>query len=135
MLGELVLEERGKTIGLRVLPSEAGDPKVEVSFQASGKVLGVEHTTMGTYWSAVRPDGSLFGEGQGLVTTQDGDRATWKGNGVGRFTGRGSAVSWRGAIYYQTSSQRLQRLNGVAAVFEYDVDENGNTTGKVWEWK
>ena len=39
MLGELVGEERGKLTGLRVLPHEGSGPKVEVTFQASGKML------------------------------------------------------------------------------------------------
>ncbi len=135
MLGELIHEERGKTIGLRVLPSGGDGPKVEVSFQASGKVLGVEETDIVTYSSVVRPGGILFGEGQGVATTKDGDALSWTGQGVGRLTGRGSAARWRGAIYYWTSSQKLARLNGVAGVFEYEVDENGNTEAKVWEWK
>ncbi len=51
------------------------------------------------------------------------------------LTGAGGAASWRGAIYYQTESERLERLNGVAGVFEFEVDQEGNTRGKVWEWK
>jgi hypothetical protein len=38
-------------------------------------------------------------------------------------------------VYYQSSSERLQRLNGVAGIFEHEADENGNTLGKVYEWK
>jgi hypothetical protein len=37
--------------------------------------------------------------------------------------------------YYQSASPEWLRLNGVAAVFEYEVDENGSTTAKIWEWK
>ncbi len=134
MLGELLGEERGKRTGFRVLPSDGGGPKVEVSFSAQGKLLGVDTTSMGTYWSIVRADGTLFGDGQGLVMTAEGDMATWTGQGVGRFVGRGT-VSWRGAVYYQTTSERLARLNGVAGIFEYEVDEEGNSRSKVWEWK
>ena len=43
--------------------------------------------------------------------------------------------SWRGAIYYETSSERLARLNGIACVFEYEVDGSGKTESKLWEWK
>lgn len=134
MLGEVLSEERGKVTGRRVLPSEGQGPKVEISFQASGNLLGTESTDMGTYWSVVRPDGALYGEGQGVIMTQDGDRASWIGSGVGRFT-TGGGVSWRGAVYYQTESPKLARLNGIAVVFEYEVDENDNTYGKLWEWK
>ena len=134
MLGELLIEEYGDTIVRRVLPSEGFAPKIEITFQASGKVLGVEYQNMGSYITAVRPDGLLFGEGQGLAMTVDGEAVTWKGNGIGHFTTTGGA-SYRGAIYYQTASQKLARLNGVAGVFEYEVDENGKTSGKIWEWK
>ena len=89
---------------------------------------------MGTYSSVVRPDGSLHGVGQGVVMTSDGEMATWRGEGVGRFTGRGTAVSSRGAVYYQTASPELVRLNRVATLFEYEVDENGKTQAKLWEW-
>ena len=135
MLGEMIVSERGKITGMRVLPSEGPNPKVEVSFQGNGKLLGVEHTEMGTYHSVLTPAGVFHGYGQGIIMTKDGETVTWTGEGVGKPKGQGTAASWRGAIYYQTSSQRLARLNSVAAVFEFEVDENGNTDSKVWEWK
>lgn len=118
-----------------MLPSNGQAPKVESSFHQSGKILGVEVTEMGTYWSVVRAGGMLYGDGQGVTMTKDGEMAAWTGNGVGRFTGQGEAVSFRGALYYQTSSAKLARLNSVAVVFEFEVDENGNTHAKLWEWK
>ena len=30
--------------------------------------------------------------------------------------------SYRGAVYYQTSSTKWPRLNSVAAIYEYEVD-------------
>jgi hypothetical protein len=134
MLGEQLGEESGSITGLRVLPGENG-PEVEVSYQASGTLLGAHSTGMGTYVSVSRPDGSLFGQGQGVVMTDDGAMATWTGEGVGRLTGRGTAASWRGAVYYQTTSERLARLNGIAALFEYETDESGKTAAKFFEWK
>lgn len=134
MLGEMIGETQGKITGNRVLPSDGQAPKVESSFQDSGKILGVEITDIGTYWSIVR-GGGLYGEGQGIIMTRDGEMAYWTGQGVGRFTGRGSASIWRGSLFYQTSSQKLARLNSIAVVFEYEVDENGNTHDKLWEWK
>ena len=136
MLGEQIGQESGQTTGLRVLPGDsAGGVQVEVSFQHSGTLLGIHGSTMGTYTSVTRPDGSLYGEGQGAFMTEDGEVAAWKGSGVGRFTGRGTAVSWRGAIYYQTTSGRLSRLNGLAALFENDIDESGKSEDRTYEWK
>lgn len=49
MLGDQIGEERGKITARRVLPSDGGGPKVEVTFEASGTVLGSEGTDLGTY--------------------------------------------------------------------------------------
>ena len=134
MLGELVLEEKGKISGYRVTRAKGHGNVVEVSFQASGKIWGIEHRTLATYWSVVQPNGFLYGEGQGVLMTKDGDRASWVGQGAGRFKS-GGGVSWRGAVYYQTASPKLARLNGIAQVFEYETDAQDNTHGKIWEWK
>jgi hypothetical protein len=133
MLGEQIGTESGKVTGYRILRSEMG-PQVEVSFQAAGQILGIDHSTMGTYTSTIRPDGTVFGEGQGLARGAKGQVASWVGQGIGK-PGRGQAISYRGAIYYQSASPEWSRLNGVAAVFEYEVDEQGNSNAKVWEWK
>ena len=135
MLGEQISEETGQITGMRVLPDECAGPKVEVSFQASGTLLGAHESNMGTYVSVTRPDGTLFGDGQGVIMTDDGEMAAWRGQGVGRFTGHGTAVSWRGAVYFQTAAERLARLNGTAVVFEYEIDESGKTAAKTYEWK
>ena len=133
MLGELLGETKGKRTGRRVLSTDGGF-KAEVSFEDSGKLLGIAVNDIGTYWSASRPDGSLYGEGQGVVLVPDGGAATWKGQGVGKFLA-GGAVSYRGALYYSTANPKLVRLNTIAGVFEFEVDADGNTHTKIWEWK
>ncbi len=79
--------------------------------------------------------GELYGEGKEIVITKDGEMASWTGQGVGKFTGRGSASIWRGPLFYQTSSQKLACLNSIVVVFEYKVDENGNIHDKLRERK
>jgi len=132
MLGEVVEEGRGKRIVRRVLSTSP--LKVEVTFEGVGKLLGTDVAEMGTYWSSVRPDGSLYGEGEGAYMGSSGDIVTWKGAGVG-VLGAGGAVSYRGGLYYWTTSQAFARLNTVAGVFEFEIDAQGNTHGKTWEWK
>jgi hypothetical protein len=132
MLGELLYEASGKRTARRVVSTEPLE--VEVSFEGAGKVLGMDSMEIGTYQSLLRDDGTIYGEGEGVVMTLEGDRMTWKGAGAGKFGDRG-AVSYRGAIFYTTASAKLARFNGIAAVFEFETDENGNTRVKVWEWK
>ena len=137
MLGEMIGELRGKVTGQKILPSEGVNPKCETSFEVNGIVLGVEVTVMGTYWSVIRQNGTIYGEcpWQGFIMTKDGDVGTWGGAGVGRFTGEGTAVSFRGAIYFQIASQKLARLNNISVPYEFDVDAQGNALNRIWEWK
>jgi hypothetical protein len=134
MLGEKVGEAKGKVTLQRVLPNPGGPPKMETTFQQSGTLLGVATTETGTYSAVLRPDGTLFGEGQGIVMSADGDAASWVGQGVGTLKKDG-AVSFRGALYTQTASPKWARLNTYAEVYEFEVDAQGNTRGQVFEWK
>ncbi len=132
MLGPQISETKGKRLVRRVLSVDP--PTAEVSFEDTGQVLGVPVTGMGTYTSIVRPDGSIYGTGQGMNMTQDGEAITWTGTGVGHF-GPGGSVSYRGMLFFRTTSQKLAQLNNSCGAFEYDVDPTGNTISKVWEWK
>jgi hypothetical protein len=64
---------------------------MEVSFEQTGKLLGVEVTDVATYEATMEPDGHLEGHCEGIGMTK--------------------------------------------VVFEYDVDDAGNSQGRVFEWK
>jgi len=133
MLGEQIGEETGKVMVRRVISIDGGT-KVEVTVQGTGKLLGVETRNTVTYVAGIRPDGSLYGEAQGLVIGKGGEQATFKAAGVGKLL-EGGAVSYRGASYYYSDSPNFRRLNAVAVVFEYSADADGNTKSNAWEWK
>jgi hypothetical protein len=64
-----------------------------------------------------------------------GETATWTGYGIGCLAA-GGRVSYRGSLFFRTNSTgKMSFLNNIVGVFEYEVDESGNTTAKVWEWK
>jgi hypothetical protein len=136
-LGELIEESRGKITGQRVLDAK-GVPKIETSFIMEGNYRGTPCTDIGTYTSTLR-EGVLHGQGQGIVTTKDGQgMASWTGQGIGRFTGAGK-VSFRGSLFLRTPSAsaggKLSFLSDMVGVFEYEADEMGNCSSKTWEWK
>ncbi len=135
MLGEQLGEASGKITATRVLPSDGPTPKLEVSFQGRGKILGVDVDNFGTVIQTIRPRGVLYGEAQTVAITTDGEVATWTGFGVGRPTGHVPAGTMGVCGSIQTASEKLARLNTVANVIEYHVDENGNYAWKMWEWK
>jgi hypothetical protein len=132
MLGDKIGEVKGKRLVRRVISVDP--PTVEVTFEDSGKMFGVSVSGLGSYTSVVRPDGSIFGNGQGIETTEDGESLSWTGTGLGRF-GPGGSVSYRGMLFWRTTSKKLARMNNACTVFEYEVDAKGGTVSKLWEWK
>jgi hypothetical protein len=134
MLGERIGDETGKVTSQRVLPAANGAPRLETSFHAAGSIYGVGATETGTYIATMRPDGTLYGEGQGVLMGKGGEAATWTGQGVGMMKKDGT-ISYRGSCFYQSASPAWLRLNSLAGVFEYEVDPQGNTKAQLWEWK
>jgi hypothetical protein len=140
VLGELIEQESGKITGRRVVDVEG--PKTESSFTMNGKWVGQDVTDIGTYWGVMREgteaQGVVYGEAQGVATTKDGQgMATYKVQGIGRFTSPGK-IRFHGSVFYRTtptSGGKLSSLNNKVGVFEYEEDEQGNCSVKVWEWK
>jgi hypothetical protein len=132
MIGDKIGEVKGKRLVRRVISVDP--PTAEVTFEDSGKLFGVAVNGMGTYTSEVRADGSIFGHGQGMNMTEEGEAVTWTGTGVGHF-GPGGTVSYRGMLFFKTTSKKLARLNNGCGAFEYEVDAKGGTVSKMWEWK
>ena len=134
MLGEKIGEMSGKINSQRVLSVAEGGLKMETSFGATGSLLGTKVKETGTYCTVVRSDGTLYGEGQGVMILGDGKMATWTGHGVG-VTKEDRRSSYRGTIYFQTMPSQWSRLNKVGVLFEYEIDAEGNTRSEYWEWK
>lgn len=131
MLGEQIGEEKGKVTGQRVLSitDEDGTPRQKQLFPDTINTV--------TYWSVPRPGGMLYGEAKGVVMSKDGtgEVVTFTAYGVGRFTSPGK-IRFHGSVYYRaTSTGKLAFLNNVVGLFEHDLDEQGNASSKIWEWK
>lgn len=136
MLGEKIGVEQGKVTGQRMLPG--GDyryVKMEISFQTAGKTLGLETTNTGTYTVFERIPGQMYGEGQGILMTKDGQGAIWNGHGIGSMTGKGMAMKFRFSLAFQAGQGKLGRLNQVLVIGEHEIDEEGNAKTTTWEWK
>jgi hypothetical protein len=133
MLGELIGEMEGKVSSQRVI--DVKGPTMETSVTASGKLRDVQVTETLTYVANTSSKGVLHGVGNGIITTEEGDIATYTGEGIGRSDASG-VLKWRGAVFFETSSEgKLGFLNNIVGVFEAQVDAQGNFTDKTWEWK
>jgi hypothetical protein len=133
MLGELIGEMEGKVSSQRVI--DVKGPTMETSVTASGRLRGVQVTETLTYVANTSSKGVLHGVGNGIITTEEGDIATYTGEGISRSDASG-VLKWRGAVFFETSSEgKLGFLNNIVGVFEAQVDAQGNFTDKTWEWK
>jgi len=133
MLGELIGETTGKIAGQRIVDLEG--PTIETNVSSTGTLSGVPVTELLTYIAGPTSKGVIHGIGKGVINTQDGDIATFTGEGIGRFDTNG-VLKWRGAIFFHTNSiGKLEFLNDMVGIFEAEVDTSGNFTDKTWEWK
>jgi hypothetical protein len=133
MLGELIGEMEGKVSSQRVF--DVKGPTMETSVTASGRLRGVQVIETLTYVAKTSSKGVLHGVGNGIITTEEGDIATYTGEGIARADASG-VLKWRGAVFFETSSEgKLGFLNNIVGVFEAQVDAQGNFTDKTWEWK
>ena len=134
-LGNLILDETGQVTGMRVLSNDANGVNVEVSLQTTGTIRGVPENTLWTYEVLTRPDGSVQGGGNGIMTTQDGDVIALIGNGSGKAVPPGETTNFRTMLHPHTTSDKFADLNGTAWAGEYDVNADGSAVNKCWEWK
>jgi hypothetical protein len=130
MLGELVYEGKGKTIGVRVLPNG----KLEQTQMMQGTVLGEEFSATWTSESVFKPDGTTHTEFLGYFTTKSGAMGQYSGMGNGMMRPDGSQTN-RGVLCHLNAPGKYARFNGTAIVYEVEADKEGNFHNKGWEWK
>ena len=82
----------------------------------------------------MRPDGTLYGQGQGVVMASNGEGATFIGSGVGTLK-EGGGVRFTGALHFQSASATLSRLNRITAAFVHEEDAEDNCSTTLTEWK
>ena len=132
MFDEEISAGKGKRTGRRVISTEP--LKIEASFEENTKLLGLDGINIGTYLATTKPDGSLFGSGEGIYSSLGGDMATWKAIGTGNFGPDGS-VRYRGSLSFTTTAPKLASLNATPVVYDFTIDAQGNTHSRLWAWK
>jgi hypothetical protein len=135
VLGEKIGEERGKVTGRRILP---GDEDVrwvtmEITVESQTKILGQAGGDTGTYTVVERGPGQIYGKGQGIFMTQDGQAAIWNGHGVARVDDKGG-IHFAASVAFQTTSEKLAKLNGILVLVEHHTDADNNASTEFFEW-
>ena len=135
-LGDPFYTERTKATSIRVIDVING-PKVEVSFSGNGTIRdSINVTDIGTIWTLPTSGGMIYSEGQGLLTTQQGEMATYTQQAIGQFTPEGRVV-FHGSVFFQALSPtgQLASLNNQMGIYNYESDIAGNAIRQVWEWQ
>jgi hypothetical protein len=139
-LGDPFYTERTKATGIRVIDVSNG-PKVEVSFSGNGTIRdSINVTDIGTTWNLQTSGGIIYSEGQGLLTTQQGDMATYTQQATGQITPEGRVV-FHGSMFFKTLPPTgqfpspLAFLDNRMGIYNYESDIAGNAIKQVWEWQ
>jgi hypothetical protein len=103
--------------------------------RGNGKAKGVAVTDLITYTQVEKGEGTLFGEGETVWLTDDGQVCTWKGFGIGRPTSAGGAATFAVAGSFETKAPRLADLNGVCCIVEFETEDDGTYHWTAYEWK
>jgi hypothetical protein len=134
VLGEKLGEYRGRVTSKRLLEWDGQTPKVEKTFEGEGTLLGKRTTLLCTYWEKPTEKGVVYGEGQLLITTEDGEMVLHRGYGTAKVTPTG-ATEYGCFGLFPWATDGLKQLLRYAIVNEYKVDDDGGTTLEIWEWK
>jgi hypothetical protein len=139
-LGDPFYKERTTSTGMRVI-DVIDRPKVEVSFSGNGTIRdNINVSDIGTIWTIPTSGGMIYSQGQGILTTQDGEIATYTQEGVGQITPQGKVI-FHGSMFFKTlssssiTSSKLAFLNNMLGIYDYESDIAGNAVRQVWEWK
>ena len=133
-IGALLTEEQGRLTVRRVLSVEDGTAKVETTYESAGSFHDVPYTDLGSLWSSIRPDGTLYGEWKGALRTEGNDTAVYRGITGGTYVAKTKySRTYRGALTFENARGALAELNSVLAVFEMEIDDGGKLMYRTWK--
>jgi hypothetical protein len=135
-LGELLYEERGKQTSARTI-IEAKEPLTEVTGTGNMKLKDMDVTTNWTLQVTFGNNGIGYSQGNGSMYLDNKEVASYAMSSITKPDSPDIASS-RGISRIRCSSSydgKISSLDGTAAVYELEQDNEGNYTAKFWEWK
>ena len=135
-LEEPFFEEKGRITARK----EIGDDKTQMTFSSNGRFKGnIEVTNSGDFVSVFKGNKGTSAQGQGVVTTKDGnEKASYTFLQVGKTITKDGKPVLRGvgsAIWSTDSIGNLAFLDNMLSFFIIEVDEMGNFSSKDRELK
>ena len=136
-LGELLYEERGKQTSAETI-MDAEEPLTEVTGIGNMKLKDVDVTTNWTLLVTFGNNGIGYSQGKGNMYLDNKEVASYTTSCITKPNSPDVASS-RGMMRIRCSSNDNPKisslLDGMAAVYELEQDNDGNYSAKFWEWK
>jgi hypothetical protein len=136
-LGELLYEERGKQTSAETI-MDAEEPLTEVTGIGKMKLKDVDVTTNWTQLITFGNNGIGYSQGKGNIYLDNKEVASYTTSCIIKPNSP-DLVSSRGMMRIHCSSYDNPKisslLDGMAAVYELEQDNDGNYSAKFWEWK
>jgi hypothetical protein len=136
ILGAPFFEDRGsKATGTRVISTNP--VQTEDSFVANVTIRGIGNATdTGTFITTHKPSGITTSEGQGIISTANGEIATYTAKDFG-FTNEKGDTMYRGIQIFSTNSAgKMDFMDNLVGLYVYENNDEGDRiSGKIWEWK
>jgi hypothetical protein len=131
-IGNLTYQENGRVTGKRVL--DVNGPVMENSYSASGTLKGnIPVTNIGTIKVFIRSGGAIYGEGQGVMLSRNGEIATWISQAIGHADQNGNVIVYDSVVFGLSSTGNTSFLNNMMLVFKQLVSQTNNVSSKAWE--
>ena len=121
-----------------VINAEGGIIKTQDSYIATGILKNVGNVTdKSNFITTYQSDSgnTSTSTGKGIITTKDGEIATYTGQDLG-ITDKNGTDTYRGILIFQTDSDgKLAFLDNLIGLYEYKSWSDGKKSGVIWEWK
>ena len=112
-----------------------GNPQLEYSIIENGTITGVGNVTnIQTWIDTLRTPKVTYGEGKGVIITDNGQRATWTGYDIGQLQNNGSIVYKGITIFNSDATEDIAFLNNLVGLHITIVEGDIQAT-KIWKWQ
>jgi hypothetical protein len=99
----LLYEAKRGNLATRVL-NVIGESQLEYSIVENGTITGTGNVTNTQTWiNTLRTPKVIYGEGKGVMITDDGQRATWTGYNIGQLQNNGSII-YKGITIFNSNA-------------------------------
>jgi hypothetical protein len=139
IFGEPIYKETSRQSSNSIVLNVEGDIiKTQDSYTAIGILKNVGNVTdKSNFITTYQSDSgnTSTSTGHGIITTTDGEIATYTGQDLG-ITDKNGTDTYRGILIFQTDSDgKLAFLDNLIGLYEYKSWSDGKKSGTIWQWK